>query len=66
MGVVSGAVLEHGGDVTGVVPYAMVAAGGEDDKTSGSPKTPSVTYVLNERGRERVRYLMNSINQSLY
>lgn len=29
MGVVSGGVLQRGGKVTGVVPYAMVAAGGE-------------------------------------
>jgi hypothetical protein len=42
MGVVSGTVIEHGGDVTGVVPFAMVSAGGEGDKTIGSPETPSV------------------------
>lgn len=34
-----------------VVPYAMVAAGGEEDKTQ---KTPSVSYVLSEKGREKV------------
>lgn len=36
MGVVSSAVLEAGGKVTGIVPYAMVAAGGEGDKTASS------------------------------
>lgn len=54
MGVVSGAVLKHGGKVTGVVPYAMLAAGGEADKGDGTPQTPSVGYVLEERGREQV------------
>jgi predicted Rossmann-fold nucleotide-binding protein len=29
MGAVSGAALQHGGHAIGVVPYAMVAAGGE-------------------------------------
>ena len=32
MGTVSGAVLSGKGKVTGVVPYAMVAAGGEGEK----------------------------------
>jgi len=49
MGVVSGAVLEGGGKVTGVIPHAMVAAGGEDEKV----KNPSKVY-LNEKGREKV------------
>jgi len=34
MGVVSNAVLQGGGDVTGVMPFAMQVAGGERDKTS--------------------------------
>jgi hypothetical protein len=54
MGIVSGAVLEHGGHVTGVVPFAMVAAGGEGDKADGTTKTPAVAYLLNEKGREKV------------
>lgn len=58
MGVVSGAVLESGGDVTGVVPWQMLAAGGEGDKMEESaPKAPADAYVLNERGREKVRML---------
>lgn len=32
MGVVSGAVIDAGGRVTGVIPYAMVAAGGEKEQ----------------------------------
>jgi len=51
MGAVSGAVLDAGGEVTGIVPYAMVAAGGEVDQTQGK-RGPSV--VLKENGRERV------------
>jgi hypothetical protein len=57
MGIVSGAVLEHGGHVTGVVPFAMVAAGGEGDKADGTTTTPSVAYLLNEKGREKVSVL---------
>ena len=59
MGIVSGAALEHGGHVTGVVPFAMIAAGGEGDKADGTPETPSVTYLLNERGREKVRSIQS-------
>ena len=58
MGAVSGAVLEEGGDVTGIVPYAMVAAGGEVDQTKGI-HAPHVQ--LKEKGRERVRSLTVSI-----
>lgn len=54
MGTVSGAALDAGGEVTGVVPYAMVAAGGEKDQVTGS----SATYVeLKEKGREKVRFM---------
>ena len=56
MGVVSGTVLKHGGDVTGVVPFVMVSAGGELDKVIGASDTPSVEYVLNEKGRESVSF----------
>ena len=52
MGAVSGAVLEAGGDVTGVVPYAMAAAGGEVDQTQGNRLPP---IQLKEKGREKVR-----------
>ncbi|KAI5124510.1 hypothetical protein M0805_003034 [Coniferiporia weirii] len=34
MGIVSGSTLKHGGEVTGVMPYAMHVAGGEREKTS--------------------------------
>lgn len=62
MGIVSGAVLEHGGQVTGVVPFAMVAAGGEGDKADGTTKTPAVAYLLNEKGREKVSVLQSCIS----
>lgn len=52
MGVVSHAVLQSGGSVTGVVPYAMVAAGGEVDQAKGL-RGPHV--ALKEEGRENVR-----------
>lgn len=52
MGVVSGAVLEKGGQVLGVVPAAMVKAGGEGDK--GEEESGAVHVVLNEEGREMV------------
>lgn len=51
MGVVSGAVLEHGGKVTGIVPYAMVISGGERDK--GDPEKRRKTGAT-EKGREAV------------
>ncbi|KIL69637.1 hypothetical protein M378DRAFT_156869 [Amanita muscaria Koide BX008] len=38
MGAVSAAVLQEGGEVTGIIPYAMVASGGEKDKVT-SDKT---------------------------
>lgn len=52
MGAVSGAVLDAGGDVTGVTPYAMVAAGGEADQKSGAR---GAHVQLKETGREKVR-----------
>ncbi|KIY48334.1 hypothetical protein FISHEDRAFT_73893 [Fistulina hepatica ATCC 64428] len=52
MGVISGTVLEGGSNVTGVVPYSMLAAGGEgqgmDDKT----------VVIDEKGREGVQTII--------
>lgn len=49
--------MESGGDVTGVVPAAMLAAGGEGDKVqqNGKSKASAVNVVLNERGREKVK-----------
>ena len=49
MGTVSGTVLSGKGKVTGVVPYAMVAAGGEGEKSASK-----YTVELNEKGREEV------------
>jgi predicted Rossmann-fold nucleotide-binding protein len=48
MGVVSGAVLEGNGKATGIVPAAMLAAGGEGGGTVHD-------VHLNEPGREKVR-----------
>ncbi|KAI0283869.1 lysine decarboxylase-domain-containing protein [Russula brevipes] len=48
MGMISGAVLQHGGSVTAVVPSAMLRAGGEGDRKTGG-------YIeLQEKGREKV------------
>lgn len=38
MGAVSRAVVAGGGHVTGVIPHAMLAAGGEQDKGKPDPK----------------------------
>ncbi|KAF8969942.1 hypothetical protein BDZ97DRAFT_1957525 [Flammula alnicola] len=54
MGVVSGSVLENGGKVIGVIPHAMIAAGGEKDKLrNDDPKVP-----LTEVGREKVETIL--------
>lgn len=47
MGAVASAVLEAGGKITGVVPYAMVAAGGEADKIVS--RAPLVLPANNEQ-----------------
>jgi predicted Rossmann-fold nucleotide-binding protein len=61
MGAVSGAALERGGKVTGVVPYAMVAAGGEQEKGEAV-----VTVELNEAGREKVCLFLITPRLSCY
>ncbi|TFK29819.1 hypothetical protein FA15DRAFT_751971 [Coprinopsis marcescibilis] len=53
MGIVSGACLENGGKVTGIVPYAMVTAGGEGEKTQNN-----ITVHLNEVGREKTETIV--------
>lgn len=53
MGIVSGAVLSEGGDAVGVVPHAMLAAGGEGERVPGDG-SPSVFVKLEEEGREMV------------
>jgi predicted Rossmann-fold nucleotide-binding protein len=55
MGVVSGAAAEEGGQVTGIIPYAIHAAGGEKDKCNGVAKSDSVAETLDEKRRGRVR-----------
>ncbi|CAK5279427.1 unnamed protein product [Mycena citricolor] len=55
MGIVSGAVLDRGGKVTGIVPYAMVHAGGEQEKV-GSDERKTVALV--ETGRENIEHIV--------
>ncbi|KAI0263718.1 hypothetical protein BC834DRAFT_885220 [Gloeopeniophorella convolvens] len=57
MGVVSGAVLEHGGSVTGVVPSAMSRAGGESEQVVSENGVP-VYVQLGEKGREKVESIV--------
>ncbi|PPQ77527.1 hypothetical protein CVT25_011324 [Psilocybe cyanescens] len=52
MGVVSSGALEGGGRVIGVVPQAMVAGGGEDEKVS------TIKVHINEAGREKVETIV--------
>lgn len=54
MGVVSGAVLDEGGKVTGIIPYAIHALGGEEEKGNG-PKSEYVAEALDEKRRAPVR-----------
>lgn len=58
MGIVSGAVIEEGGQVTGIIPYAIQAAGGEKDKGNGVVKTESVAGVLNEDRRRHIETIV--------
>lgn len=58
MGLVSGAVLDGGGDVTGVAPIAMVAGEGKGihkDRAAESCQEGNWNVILNEKGREKVR-----------
>lgn len=50
MGIVSNAALESGGNVTGVIPLAMILAGGEQDKTDGQALNP----ISKDAGRGEV------------
>jgi hypothetical protein len=66
MGVVSGAAAEEGGQVTGIIPYAIHAAGGEKDKCNGVAKSDSVAETLDEKRRGRVRdFIIRHTTQSL-
>lgn len=56
MGVVSGAALEAGGSVTGVIPYAMVVSGGEREQTAGEAKSKAAAEALFDgQNRKNVR-----------
>ena len=52
MGVVSGAALEAGGKVTGIIPYAMIVAGGEKEAVTGQPLSKEAAEALFD-GRNR-------------
>lgn len=54
MGLVSGAVLEKGGKVTGVIPYAMAAAGGEGSKTEAKEAEKDPEVPRDEEAREKM------------
>ncbi|KAG2075907.1 hypothetical protein BDR04DRAFT_1004364 [Suillus decipiens] len=58
MGIISGAVADAGGQVTGVIPYAIHAAGGEKDKGDGIVKTESVAEVLDESRRGHIETII--------
>lgn len=60
MGVVSGAALAKGGKVTGVIPFAMVVAGGEKEKKAKA--TLEALIALDETGTENVRSLFRRMN----
>jgi hypothetical protein len=49
MGIISSTVLSHGGSVTGIVPAAMLRAGGEGDPATGGH------IDLVEEGNKKVR-----------
>lgn len=55
MGVVSGAVLEAGGSVTGVLPAAMIASGGEREAVKGAAEAKAAAEALwNRQKRDNV------------
>ncbi|KAF9001882.1 hypothetical protein BDQ17DRAFT_1170490, partial [Cyathus striatus] len=58
MGVVSEAALQGKGKVTGIVPYAMVAAGGEKEKVEAGG---AIHVLLDEEGREDA--MVNSMHE---
>ncbi|KII89272.1 hypothetical protein PLICRDRAFT_108900 [Plicaturopsis crispa FD-325 SS-3] len=58
MGVVSGTVRAYGGKVIGIIPHAMVAAGGEGDKTGADSSSKVAKIVLDDTGRENVETII--------
>ncbi|KAG8217237.1 hypothetical protein J3R82DRAFT_5326 [Butyriboletus roseoflavus] len=62
MGVVSGAVAHsEGGKVIGIIPYAILAAGGEKDKGNGQPTSNSIAELLDEKRRGEI--VVNSMHE---
>ena len=59
MGMVSRAVLENGGHATGVIPYALVKAGGE--KGSGIVQTETKDSSAHEEGKQTNGQLIKNI-----
>lgn len=54
MGVVSGTVMQGGGEVVGVIPYAMYAAGGEKEKTTTEIENGK-ELTVHTHGNEKVK-----------
>ena len=54
MGVVSNTVVEEGGTVTGVIPYAMHVAGGEKAKTREEVEKPDEEKKVNGHQNQQV------------
>ncbi|KAF9244227.1 hypothetical protein BU15DRAFT_42345 [Melanogaster broomeanus] len=62
MGIVSSAVANcDGGKVTGIIPYAILAAGGEKDKGNGQARSNSIAEVLDEKRRGEI--VVNSMHE---
>ncbi|KAG9318176.1 hypothetical protein JVU11DRAFT_255 [Chiua virens] len=62
MGVVSGAVANYeGSKVTGIIPYAILAAGGEKDKGNGQPRSNTIAELLDEKRRGEI--VVNSMHE---
>lgn len=56
MGVVSGAVLDAGGTVTGILPAAMIASGGEKEAVRGAAEAKAAAEALCDgQNRKNVR-----------
>lgn len=53
MGVVSGAVLDAGSTVVGVLPAAMIASGGEKEAVRGAAETKAAKEALCDLEKRR-------------
>ncbi|KAG2115526.1 hypothetical protein DEU56DRAFT_840864 [Suillus clintonianus] len=58
MGVVSGAVMDEGGKVIGVIPYAIHAAGGEIKEANTVTRSQSNAEVLDEKKRGQIETII--------